>query len=203
MELITCLLVIACLASYANGDEGDDSVNNVFSDLAPYSLFQSFILDSSTNVRFDFSLLALFGEQFAKQFTSESMGWLDNVIFAMAPLGIITALVGAIRVDGPVWLKAVIGRSRENRAAAEIELMSSTVGELWNGTAIVRSLGRPEIEQLIYIKNDPGYKKTYGLYTLESATEKKYLSSEPYKQFPGARITKALKALREIFKKTR
>lgn len=126
MELITCLLVIACLASYANGDEGDDSVNNVFSDLAPYSLFQSFILDSSTNVRFDFSLLALFGEQFAKQFTSESMGWLDNVIFAMAPLGIITALVGAIRVDGPVWLKAVIGRSRENRAAAEIELMSST-----------------------------------------------------------------------------
>jgi hypothetical protein len=60
---------------------------------------------------------------------SESMGWLDNVIFAMAPLGIVTAIVGAIRVGGPVWLKAVIGRARENRAAAEIELMSSTSHE--------------------------------------------------------------------------
>jgi hypothetical protein len=65
MELITWLLVFACLASYANGDEGDDSVNNMFSNLAPCSLFQSFILDSCTNVNFNFSLLALFGEQFA------------------------------------------------------------------------------------------------------------------------------------------
>jgi hypothetical protein len=49
----------------------------------------------------------------------------------MAPLGIITALVGAIRVGGPSWLKAVIGRARETRASAEVELMSSTSHEVW------------------------------------------------------------------------
>jgi len=70
------------------------------------------------------------------------MGWLD-INFAMAPLGIITAMIGAIRVGEPAWLRAVIGRARENKAASEIELMSSTsheVGELWNGEAIVRTL---------------------------------------------------------------
>ncbi|KAI5819248.1 hypothetical protein BZA77DRAFT_377736, partial [Pyronema omphalodes] len=166
------LLVLVLLVSHVTADPGDDSVNNLFSDLAP--------------------LLALFGEQFAKQFMSESLGWLDNVIFAMAPLGIVTAIVSAIRVGGPVWLKAVIGRARENRAAAEIELMSSTsheVGELWNGTAIVRSLGRPEIEQIIYIANDPEYKKTYGLHTLESATDMGYFTIEP-------RITKGIAQLK-------
>lgn len=74
-------------------------------------------------------LLALFGEKFALQFLSETMGWLDVIIFSMAPLGILTAIVGAIRVGGPTWLKAIIGRARENRAAAEIELMSSTSHE--------------------------------------------------------------------------
>lgn len=68
-------------------------------------------------------------EQFAKQYMSASMGWLDNIAFAFAPLGIITAIVAAIRVSGPVWLKALIGRARENKAAAEIELMSSTSHE--------------------------------------------------------------------------
>jgi hypothetical protein len=29
------------------------------------------------------------------QFLSESMGWLDNIIFAMAPIGIITAIVAS------------------------------------------------------------------------------------------------------------
>lgn len=48
-------------------------------------------------------------EQVAKQFMSQSTGWADNIVFAMAPLGIITAVTGAIRVGGPTWLKAVIG----------------------------------------------------------------------------------------------
>lgn len=72
------------------------------------------------------------------------MGWADNIILAMAPLGIITAIVGAIRVGGPSWLKAIIGRARESRAVAEAELMSSTsndVCELWNGQEIVRVMG--------------------------------------------------------------
>ncbi|KIL92302.1 hypothetical protein FAVG1_04711 [Fusarium avenaceum] len=59
----------------------------------------------------------------------------------MAPLGIITAIVGAIRVGGPPSLKAVIGRARENLAVSETELMSSTskeVCEVWNGREVVR-----------------------------------------------------------------
>lgn len=57
------------------------------------------------------------------------MGVLDNIIFALAPLGIITAIVAAIRVGGPQWLKAVVGRARENIATVELELMSSTSHE--------------------------------------------------------------------------
>ncbi|KAF8241210.1 hypothetical protein K440DRAFT_523789, partial [Wilcoxina mikolae CBS 423.85] len=139
----------------ALGDSGDDFMNNLFSDLAP--------------------LLALFGEQFAKQFMSESMGWLDHVIFAMAPLGIITAIVGAIRVGGPSWLRAVIGRARENRAAPEVELMSSTsheVCELWNGQVVVRMVGRPEVQQLVYLQD---CKDGLGIYTMSEAEKEGYL----------------------------
>ncbi|KAF4336100.1 serine threonine phosphatase 6 regulatory ankyrin repeat subunit A [Fusarium beomiforme] len=63
-----------------------------------------------------------------------------------------TAISGAIRVEGHRFLKAFIGRARENRAAVEIEYMSSTsaeVGELYNGSGIVRTMGQSKIAQLI------------------------------------------------------
>ena len=89
----------------------------------------------------------------------------------MAPLGIITALVAAIRVGGPSWLTAVVGRARENRATVEMELMSSTsheVGELWNGQGIVRTMGRPQVQEIIYLPEMKDNPETYGLYTKES-----------------------------------
>ncbi|PVH67645.1 hypothetical protein DL98DRAFT_555074 [Cadophora sp. DSE1049] len=85
---------------------------------------------------------------------SQSMGWADNIIVAMAPLGIITAIVGAIRVGGPSWLRAIIGRTGETRAAAETELMSYTsheVCELWNGQEIVRVMGKGLIREFIVL----------------------------------------------------
>ena len=88
------------------------------------------------------------------QFMSQSTGWADNIILAMAPLGIITAIVGAIRVGGPSWLKAIIGRARESRAVAESELMSSTsneVCELWNGQQIVRVMGEGPIREFVIL----------------------------------------------------
>lgn len=103
---------------------------------------------------------------------SESFSWLDHIAFAMAPLGIITAIVGAIRVGEPSWIRAVIGRARENRASAEVELMSSTsheVCELWNGESIVRTLGRPLVKQLVVLRREIHDGETFGLYTLESA----------------------------------
>jgi len=80
------------MAPAGNSDEfaGDEFSNNLFSDLAP--------------------LLTLFGEQVTKQFLSMSMGWADNVLLAMGPLGIMTIIVSAIRVGGIKQLKAVVGR---------------------------------------------------------------------------------------------
>lgn len=113
--------------------------------------FQQF----SDNLASDIApLLSLFGDHVAKQYMSTMTGWADSIIFAMAPLGIITGIVSAIRVGGPTWLKNVIGRARENKAAPEVELMSSTsseVCELWNGQQLVRVMGRPQIAQLVYL----------------------------------------------------
>ncbi|KAK2036497.1 hypothetical protein LZ31DRAFT_483610, partial [Colletotrichum somersetense] len=66
--------------------------------------------DFSNNLATDLSpLLALFGEQATKQFLSESLSVWDNFIFAMAPLGIVTAVASAIRVFGGPSLRASIG----------------------------------------------------------------------------------------------
>jgi hypothetical protein len=73
-----------------SGFAGDEFSNNLFSDLAP--------------------LLTLFGEQVTKQFPSMSMGWADNLLLAMGPLGVMTIVVSAIRVGGVSKLKAVVGR---------------------------------------------------------------------------------------------
>jgi hypothetical protein len=70
----------------------------------------------------------------------------------MAPLGIITILVSAIRVGGPLWLKAMVGRAKENVSDIEIELMSSTsreVCDLYNGASIVRSQGTAPVWEYI------------------------------------------------------
>ena len=98
------------------------------------------------------------------QFMSQSTGWADNIILAMAPLGIVTAIVAAIRVGGPSWLKAIIGRARESHAVAESELMSSTsneVCELWNGHQIVRVMGEGPIREFVILPPE-GSDKTTG-----------------------------------------
>ena len=90
---------------------------------------------------------------------SQSMGKVEDLIFACAPLGIITAMVAAIRVGGPGALQAIIGRARETRGMVEVELMSSTsadVCELWNGKGVVRVLGSSPIIELYYLESDPG-----------------------------------------------
>jgi hypothetical protein len=90
-----------------------------------------------------------------------------------------TAIAGAIRVQGHYLLKAFIGRARENYAAAEIDYLSSTsneVCELFNGKGIIRTMGNPSVGQLIVLLNrfpKPGDKildLSCGIYTLESAT---------------------------------
>ncbi|PMB64524.1 hypothetical protein BM221_009363 [Beauveria bassiana] len=140
-------VILCCLLGKAAVDSGNDFVNNLFTDLAP--------------------LLALFGERVTQQFMSQSTGWADPILLSMAPLGIITAIVGAIRVGGPPWLKAVIGRARENFAVVESELLSSTSNEaceVWNGREIVRIMGKPPIMEFICLvrKNDPNLSMNSG-----------------------------------------
>lgn len=109
------------------------------------------------------------------QFMSQSMGWADNIILAMVPLGIITTLVSAIRVGGPSWLKAIIGRARENLAVAEVDLMSSTskeVCELWNGEQVVRCMGTAPIVEFICL-TQPSEKDTEASSHTDSGTAKK------------------------------
>lgn len=104
-------------------------------------------------------LLALFGERVTMQFMSQSLGWADNIVLAMVPLGIITIIISAIRVGGPGFLKALIGRARENLAVAEQELMSSTsteVCELWNGREVVRCMGSAPVAEFICLLPDSG-----------------------------------------------
>jgi len=38
------------------------------------------------------------------------MGWADNILLGMGPLGIMTVIVSAIRVGGVRQLKALVGR---------------------------------------------------------------------------------------------
>lgn len=100
------------------------------------------------------SFLSLLGERQVMQFLSQALGISDSIMVAMCPTGVPTLIVSAIRVAGPNWLKAVIGRARENLSAAEIEIMSSTSNEtceLWNGQMVVRcqGLGSGSIQQLI------------------------------------------------------
>jgi len=68
-------------------------------------------------------LLALFGERVATQYLRHSTSKLESLIFACAPLGILTAVTSAIRVGGNRRLKAMIGRAEEPDALAEIELV--------------------------------------------------------------------------------
>ncbi|KAF7553535.1 hypothetical protein G7Z17_g3546 [Cylindrodendrum hubeiense] len=131
--VITMLLVTAAPAAVAANDSLSDFSNDFATDLGP--------------------LLALFGDAMTKQYLSESTSFLDYLIFAMAPIGIITAIVSTIRVCGHSSLRAFVGRSQEGDGVIEAELCTSTsrdVCELFNRGGIARVLGRPSILELVY-----------------------------------------------------
>lgn len=52
-------------------------------------------------------------------------------------------------------MNAIIDRAGEKRAVVELELMTSTsheVCELWTGQEIVRTIGVPKIQQIIFLE---------------------------------------------------
>ncbi|KAF5859692.1 hypothetical protein ETB97_002533 [Aspergillus alliaceus] len=104
-------------------------------------------------------LISLFGGRLTTQFLSESVSLLDTFIFALAPLGILTATVSAIRVCGNSSLRAFIGRAQEDPGEAEHELLScvsETTAELFNNGGISRVFGRPRLLEVVAWKDkDP------------------------------------------------
>lgn len=128
------LIIFALALNGVNANELSDFSNNLATDIGP--------------------LLVLFGESMTRQYLSESTRFRDYFIFAMAPIGIITAMVSAIRVCGHPSLRAFVGRSQEGDGVVEAELCTSTsrdVCELFNKGGITRLLGRPRILELVYV----------------------------------------------------
>ncbi|KAJ5692535.1 hypothetical protein N7462_001958 [Penicillium macrosclerotiorum] len=147
------LLVILLFAPFVLADDWEDFTNNLATDLAP--------------------LITLFGERLTKQFLSESISLLDNVIFALSPLGVLTAAVSVIRVCGSSSLRAFVGRAQEGPAEAENEILpcvSGSTAELFNEGGISRVFGRPKILEIVaWEEGSKAGEKTLMIGTLRDA----------------------------------
>lgn len=163
LQVVFLVLVAAgCASASADQFAWEDFANNLGSDLAP--------------------LLALFGEQVTRQYLSESYSLLDSFIFALAPLGIITAMVAAVRVGGSANFRSLIGRATESSGTVEADLMSSTstdVCELWNGHGVVRVLGSPVLLQLVHVESEKAGDEA-GIYTLPEAIREGHYRSPTF-----------------------
>ncbi|ORY15074.1 hypothetical protein BCR34DRAFT_509097, partial [Clohesyomyces aquaticus] len=135
--LVFCLFQFLCVAS----DAWHGFANNLATDLAP--------------------ILQPFWEQVTKQFLSESISQIDNLIFTMAPMGVLTAIVSVIRVCGGIRMKAFIGTAQESPGTAEVELCSSTgrdVCEMYHHDTITRIFGKAKLIELVH---DPKFEDFY------------------------------------------
>ncbi|KAF8851447.1 ankyrin [Acephala macrosclerotiorum] len=141
-QVFTFLFLATLVAADSSAAQWNAFTNNFATNLAP--------------------IIALFGEQVTKQFLSESTSFLDSVIFGVAPLGILTAVVSVIRVYGNASLRSFIGRAQEPHGVAEAELCSSTsedLGELWSSGGICRVFGHPKILEFLYTEKGEFYPK--------------------------------------------
>ncbi|KAI2735236.1 hypothetical protein DTO013E5_1821 [Penicillium roqueforti] len=156
--ILSILFLLSLLPFVKADDDWDDFTNNLATDLAP--------------------LITLFGERLTKQFLSESISTLDNVIFALSPLGVLTAVVSVIRVCGSSSLRAFVGRAQEGPAEAESELLpcvSESTAEVFNDGGITRVFGRPKIVEIVAwedVDKTTGEKETK-IGTLRDALEEK------------------------------
>ncbi|CAG8922375.1 unnamed protein product [Penicillium salamii] len=153
--MMRCALFILLFVSFVKADDDwDDFTNNLATDLAP--------------------LITLFGERLTKQFLSESISALDNVIFALSPLGVLTAVVSVIRICGSSSLRAFVGRAQEGPAEAEMELLpcvSESTAELFNDGGVARVFGRPKIVEIVCWKDDKNGEVSTRIGTMKEALE--------------------------------
>ncbi|KAL8788275.1 MAG: hypothetical protein Q9195_007372 [Heterodermia aff. obscurata] len=111
---------------------------------------QNFANNAFTNLA---PLLTLFGDELTKQFLSTTFGWMDIILLGIAPIGIPTVIVCAIRVGGNGFLKSIVGRDDEKK-----ELLSSTssnIREIWDGARVIRQTGEKVSEFFVFDPNCP------------------------------------------------
>ncbi|KAK7969333.1 hypothetical protein PG996_002230 [Apiospora saccharicola] len=152
------------MAANATVDQ-DNFANNAFTNLAP--------------------LLTLFGNEVTKQFLAISMGIPDAAILGIAPIGIMTDTVSAIRVGGSYLMKSVIDRARDSPDDEEKYLLSSTsanVRGIWTGNRVIRQNGASKTTVFMFnlnrhTNNAQGLYPRYGLISLSN-----YLERRPHLQ---------------------
>jgi hypothetical protein len=106
-SLLSCLLFPAFFIPQSFTDKPPDMSANATTTSIPK-------VDSGNLANGPFTdfapLLALFGDEVTKQFLATSMGWGDGILLALAPIGVMTVVVSAIRVSGYPMMKYIIGR---------------------------------------------------------------------------------------------
>jgi len=133
------------------------------------------VADFATNLFTDLApLIALFGQDVSKQFLSQSIDWWDDILFSMAPVGILTIVLGAIRIAGDKTLRNIFGRAKEPPSVSEAEFLSSTsddVSEVWN-QRVVRKIDNGEsIKQILYDAT-PGHQTVMNMWEAEFTRER-------------------------------
>ncbi|KAL6856771.1 hypothetical protein J3F83DRAFT_769497 [Trichoderma novae-zelandiae] len=130
-RLSPTILLLACFITVANADYGDAFADKLSEGIA--------------------STFTFLFERFTTQHLAQSLVFHDYVAIAASPIDITLVAISAIRVGGPPWLKAVVGRAAEATAAVEQELMSSNreVCEVWNGRDVVRRIGAGLVREFV------------------------------------------------------
>ncbi|PYH94644.1 hypothetical protein BO71DRAFT_483672 [Aspergillus ellipticus CBS 707.79] len=136
--LITITLVLLSNAKAVTGNSNTSTTDNV----------------SFTAISQILPLLGLFGQDLTNDFLRQSINIPDWILFSVGPLGVGWVIVAAIRVLGSRSLKNKIGKGPEDEALIEKDLMSSTssaVCELWDGTDVVRIIGKADIQEFMLL----------------------------------------------------
>ncbi|KAL2797285.1 hypothetical protein BJX66DRAFT_298056 [Aspergillus keveii] len=118
-------------------------------------------------------LISLFGRDATNRFLSQSVSIFDWLIFALAPLGVPTAIIAVIRTSQMQFLKRMVGLAEDKGSDVEKDLMSSTsdeVSEIWDGEKVVRVIRPSTVSELFFTRlNTNAMEEPYGIYSSQEA----------------------------------
>lgn len=128
-----------------------------------------------------YSLVTSLLERSTNQYLAQSLAVTDYISLAATPICIASVKMAAIRVGGPPWLKALVGRADETTATVELDLMSSNLEttEVWNGRDLARCIGRGAVREVLVLYHGKGLPKNAvkRVMSFSEALTKGYLDS--------------------------